>query len=161
MLYKSSSFILYGFTIVYILEKAITQAKVFISGNSQAVRFYIGKNQPVEVRQKFEQLQANDIAISVITYGELRYGAQKSQSCDKALKVINQLTSIIQILPLDENIGVHYGEIRAELASTGKIIGNNDLWIAAYARANNLILVSNNMREFERVSGLQLENWDN
>lgn len=66
---------------------------------------YIGKNQPIEVRQKFEQLQANDIAISVITYGELRYGAQKSQSCDKALKVINQLTSVIQILPLDENAG--------------------------------------------------------
>lgn len=120
---------------------------------------YIGKNQPIEVRQKFEQLQANDIAISVITYGELRYGAQKSQSHDKALKVINQLTSVIQILPLDENAGGHYGEIRAELAATGQIIGNNDLWIAAHARANNLILVSNTMKEFERVSGLQLENW--
>jgi tRNA(fMet)-specific endonuclease VapC len=122
---------------------------------------YIGKNQPVEVRQKFKQLQANDIAISVITYGELRYGAQKSHSRDQALKVINQLTPVIQILPLDENAGVHYGEIHAELADTGQIIGSNDLWITVYAKANNLILVSNNMKEFERVSGLQLESWVN
>ena len=97
---------------------------------------YIIKHQPEIVRQHFEKhLPHRNILISVITLGELRFGAEKSQQKEKALKVIDELTS------------------------KGQIIGANDLWLAAHARANNWVMVTNNEKEFLRVDGLQIENW--
>ncbi len=90
---------------------------------------------------------------------ELRHGAEKSQSRDKALSTIDQLSRRIQIAPLIESTGQHYGQIRAELEKAGTPIGNNDLWIAAHARSEGWIVVTNNEREFSRVAGLQVENW--
>jgi tRNA(fMet)-specific endonuclease VapC len=97
--------------------------------------------------------------MSVITLGELRFGAEKSQSRERALASINQLEAVIQVAPLPEAAGEHYGQIRAALQSSGQIIGNNDLWLAAHARSEGWILVTNNEREFVRVEGLQVENW--
>ncbi|TXJ04807.1 MAG: type II toxin-antitoxin system VapC family toxin, partial [Acinetobacter sp.] len=91
--------------------------------------------------------------------GELRFGAEKSQHKEKALKVIDELTSMIQVVVLDENVAAHYAEIRQALSSKGQIIGSNDLWLAAHARANNWIMVTNNEKEFSRVDGLKVENW--
>ena len=121
---------------------------------------YIIKHQPEIVRQHFEKhLPNRNILISVITLGELRFGAEKSQHKEKALKVIDELTSMIQVVVLDENVAAHYAEIRQALSSKGQIIGSNDLWLAAHARANNWIMVTNNEKEFVRVGGLKVENW--
>lgn len=120
---------------------------------------YIAKHNPPTVRERFQQLSANTLALSVITLGELRFGAQKSQHREQALAVIEALARQIAVTALPEAAGLHYGEIRAELQSQGKIIGNNDLWLAAHARSQGWILVTNNEREFLRVPGLTVENW--
>lgn len=121
---------------------------------------YITKHQPEIVRQHFEKhLPDGNIFISVITLGELRFGAEKSQWKDKAFKVIDELTSIIPVIDLDEKTADHYAQIRKELAVQRQMIGNNDLWLAAHARANNWIMVTNNEKEFLRVDGLRVENW--
>jgi tRNA(fMet)-specific endonuclease VapC len=120
---------------------------------------YIAKHSPPAVRARFERHSANDLAMSVITLGELRHGAEKSQARTKALAVLNQLEANIEVRPLTAAVGQHYGQIRAALETSGRPIGNNDLWIAAHARAEGWILVTNNTREFERVEGLALENW--
>ncbi|NLC37004.1 MAG: type II toxin-antitoxin system VapC family toxin [Alcaligenaceae bacterium] len=120
---------------------------------------YIAKHNPPTVRARFETLAANELAMSTITYGELRYGAEKSQARAKALRVVNQLTSVIQIAKLDAAAAEQYGLIRASLSRQGRIIGNNDLWIAAHAKAMGWTVVTNNVREFERIEDLKVENW--
>ena len=121
---------------------------------------YITKHQPEIVRQHFEKhLPDGNIFISVITLGELRFGAEKSQWKEKAFKVIDELTSIIPVIDLDEKTADHYAQIRKDLAVQGQMIGNNDLWLAAHARSNHWIMVTNNEKEFLRVDGLQVENW--
>lgn len=120
---------------------------------------YIAKNQPPAVRARFEQHRADSLAMSVVTLGELQHGAEKSQARDKALAALDLLQSSLKVLPLDDVVGRHYGHIRAALEKTGQTIGNNDLWIAAHARAHGYVLVTNNAREFDRVPGLVVENW--
>ncbi len=120
---------------------------------------YIAKHNPPAVRERFARHAASELAMSVITLGELRFGAEKSQSHERALASINQLEALIQIAPLPEAAGEHYGQIRAALQSSGQIIGNNDLWLAAHARSEGWILVTTNEREFVCVDGLQVENW--
>ena len=120
---------------------------------------YIAKYQPPTVRARFEQHAADELAMSVVTLGELRFGAEKSQAPEQALSALARLESLIQVMPLCETTGQHYGQIRADLQRKGQPIGNNDLWIAAHARANDWILVTNTEREFARVGGLQVENW--
>jgi tRNA(fMet)-specific endonuclease VapC len=97
--------------------------------------------------------------MSVITLGELRFGAEKSQSRERSLAGVARLEQLIPVHALPEAAGEHYGQIRAGLSSLGQPLGNNDLWLAAHARAEGWILVTNNAREFIRVPGLQIENW--
>ncbi len=120
---------------------------------------YIARHQPPEVRERFARHGANELAMSLVTYGELRFGAEKSQARERALTSLDQLTRLIQVLPLPLAAAEHYGEIRAVLQRSGQPIGNNDLWIAAHARAEDWVLVTNNEREFVRVAGLRVENW--
>lgn len=120
---------------------------------------YIAKHNPPAVRVRFQQHAAHEMAMSVITLGELRFGAEKSHARERALATIEQLSGLMQTLPLTEQASAHYGQIRAGLEKAGTPIGNNDLWIAAHARAEGLILVTNNEREFVRIPGLQVENW--
>jgi len=122
---------------------------------------YIAKHNPPAVRARFARHAANELAMSVITYGELRFGAEKSQARERALESIQRLQSRIEICLMPLSAGEHYGEIRAILQRSGQPIGNNDLWIAAHARAEGWILVTNNETEFRRVPGLQFENWVN
>ena len=122
---------------------------------------YIARQRSVEVLARFEQAAPGELAMSVITYGELLYGAEKSRSRSQALEVLEALAQAIPVLPMDETVSRHYGEIRAALEQAGTPIGNNDLWIAAHARDQQLTLISNNLREFERVPGLKAENWVN
>jgi tRNA(fMet)-specific endonuclease VapC len=120
---------------------------------------YIAKHNPPAVRDQFARHTANELAMSVVTLGELRFGAEKSQLRDKAMAVIQQLEALIPPQALPEAAGEHYGQIRALLQREGRTIGNNDLWLAAHARAEGWILVTNNTREFNRLPGLQVENW--
>ena len=120
---------------------------------------YIIKKQPVSVLEKFEQLQLGAVSMSLITYGELEYGALRSNHSEKALNILDELLNYIPVLPIQSDVAKHYAAIRANLAIKGTPIGNNDLWIAAHARALGYTLVSNNIREFERVENLKFENW--
>ena len=120
---------------------------------------YIQRQKPGEVLARFQKLKPGDVAISVITWGELVYGAEKSQQRKKALQLLEELKTFIPVLPIPEDVGKTYGAIRASLESTGEPIGNNDLWIAAHAKAAALTIVTNNEREFQRVPGLKVQNW--
>ncbi|WP_076998372.1 type II toxin-antitoxin system VapC family toxin [Variovorax sp. KK3] len=120
---------------------------------------YIAKRNPEAVRARFEQLSADALAMSVITLGELQHGAEKSQGRTKALATLRQLQQVMQVAPLTAAVGQHYGQIRTALEKKGRPIGNNDLWIAAHARAEGWVLVTNNEREFRRVDRLTVENW--
>lgn len=120
---------------------------------------YIAKHNPPAVRERFARHPAAELAMSVITLGELRFGAEKSQSRERALNAIHALVTLIQVAPLPALAGEHYGQIRAGLQALGQPIGNNDLWLAAHARAEDWTLVTNNEREFTRVEGLRMENW--
>ncbi len=120
---------------------------------------YIAKHNPPAVRERFVRHSANELAMSVITLGELRHGAEKSNSPQKAFATIEQLVGAIQVMPLDDEVSHMYGKIRAKLEQAGQPIGNNDLWIAAHAKAAGWTLVTNNEREFVRVPGLKIENW--
>ena len=120
---------------------------------------YIAKHHPPAVRARFARHAASELAMSVITLGELRHGAEKSQAREKALTTLQEIAGSIQVVPLTEAAGQHYGQIRADLERVGLPIGNNDLWIAAHARSAGWTLVTNNEREFARVAGLQIENW--
>ena len=97
--------------------------------------------------------------MSAITYGELCFGAEKSSKPKESRHILEQLTALMPVLPLGESTSMQYGKIRQHLQASGKPIGNNDLWIASHALANKLILVTNNVAEFERVPGLRVANW--
>ena len=77
----------------------------------------------------------------------------------RARSLLKKFSRVVQVVPLTKEAGLRYGEVRAVLQRAGTPIGNNDLWIAAHALALGVPLISNNVREFERVPGLKLENW--
>lgn len=120
---------------------------------------YIRQKRPEEVAQRFSKLHPGEAAISIITYGELLYGAAKSVRRADALARLSALVDLLPILLLEKGAARAYSEIRAELESKGEMIGNNDLWIAAHALATGLTLITNNEREFRRVRGLKVQNW--
>ncbi len=120
---------------------------------------YIRQKRPDKVLRRFQKLSPGEAALSVITYGELLYGAAKSQQRLAALERLRELVHFLPALPLPATAADTYGRIRAELESKGEMIGNNDLWIASHALAAGLILVTNNEREFRRVHGLKVRNW--
>jgi tRNA(fMet)-specific endonuclease VapC len=120
---------------------------------------FIRQKKPTEVADRFSRLHPGEAAISVITYGELLYGATKSRRSAEAFARLTAVTDLLPILALPKGAAEAYGEIRAELESRGEMIGNNDLWIAAHAMESSLTLVTNNEKEFRRVRALKVQNW--
>jgi len=120
---------------------------------------YIRQNRPPKVLARFRRLKPGDAVLSVITYGELVYAAEKSQHKTKALQQLADLAQLLPVISLPEEAAQAYGESRANLEKQGQIIGNNDLWIAAHAKAAHLTLITNNEREFKRIPGLKVRNW--
>jgi tRNA(fMet)-specific endonuclease VapC len=120
---------------------------------------YIHRQKPQKVLKRFQKLKPGDTVISFITWGELMYGTAKSGQRKKALQLLEEFKSFIPVLPLPERAGNTYANIRASLESQGTAIGNNDLWIAAHAKAVDLTVITNNEGEFRRVPGLKVENW--
>lgn len=120
---------------------------------------YIIKNKPAKVVARLEKHALSDIALSAITTAELWYGVEKSQHKEKNERALWQFLSPFEVLSLDTTIAHISGIIRAKLEKQGKPIGAYDLLIAATAIKHNLTLVTNNEKEFSRISGITLENW--
>ena len=120
---------------------------------------YIRQKRPEQGLRRFRKLRPGEAALSVITYGELLYGAAKSAHRTEALERLRELVHVLPALALPESAAETYGTLRADLEAKGEMIGNNDLWIAAHALAAGLTLVTNNEKEFRRVRGLKVQNW--
>lgn len=122
------------------------------------IAIYVIKRRPITALEKFNQ-HASQMCVSSITVAELIHGAEKSQNRQQAFAVVEDFLSRLSVLDYDYSAAGHYGDIRANLERKGTPIGVNDLHIAGHARSSGMILVSNNLREFERVEGLRLDNW--
>lgn len=120
---------------------------------------YLTKNRHPQVTARFEQLRPEQLVMSAITYGELQYGANKSNQRERTLSQLAELIQYVPVENLSSAAAQAYGEIRAALEKQGLAIGNNDLWIAAHALTLDVTLATNNEREFERIPGLIVENW--
>ena len=119
---------------------------------------YTMKNRPQQVKRRFQQHHGR-MGISTVTLGELVFGAEHSQQVERNLADIEALAARLEVLPFDNKAAYHFGQIRATLYRTGRPIGPYDMMIAGHARASGLILITNNVKEFERVPGLLLEDW--
>lgn len=111
------------------------------------------------VQESLERLRPEEVFVSAISIAELRFGAQKSQRQKENHRVLDIFTDTINVIEFDELSATTYGAIRMTLEAAGTPIGPLDTLIAAQALAHNLILVTNNTREFQRVPGLKIENW--
>jgi tRNA(fMet)-specific endonuclease VapC len=120
---------------------------------------YIRQGRPEEVVRRFSKLRNGEAAVSVISYGELFFGAAKRGQRADDLERLRALMRLLPCLTIPEAAAEIYGAVRADLQSKGQVISNNDLWIAAHALASGLILVTNNEKEFRRVRGLKIQNW--
>lgn len=120
---------------------------------------YILNKKPTNVIQQLKQIPVGEICVSIITIAELQYGIAKSINKEKNRQRLKEFMTPFEILPFSEKATHFYGEIQYHLEQSGKTIGPLDLLIAAHALSDNLILVTNNQREFKRVNGLAVENW--
>jgi len=120
---------------------------------------YLIKNNPPHVRTHFEGLQPGDILLSSIVLAELMYGVAKSAHKEHNLAALEMFLMPLEIVQFDMHAAEKYGDIRTDLERSGQIIGGNDLFIAAHALSLDVTLVTNNVKEFTRVSRLPIENW--
>lgn len=120
---------------------------------------FIIKQKPENVLKRFLQLEPGDICISSITYAELVHGVEKSQAREKNRLALTVFLSEIQIMPFDDLAAEIYGTVKTDLQKKGTMIGPFDTLIAAHAKSLDLMLVTNNTKEFARVEGLELEDW--
>ncbi len=120
---------------------------------------YILRERPAQVLEKFQKIEMDQLFISVVTYAELLYGVEHSSSKKINREIVEDFVRHLSIKAWDENAAEHYGNIRAILQSKGKIIGAMDLMIAAHARSQKMVLVTNNDKHFNRVPKLKVANW--
>jgi len=121
---------------------------------------YVIKRRPLEIMDIFNA-NAGIMVISSITLAEMLHGVEKSAAVARNRLAVENFVSRLTVLRYDDKAAMHYGDIRADLERKGTPIGVNDIHIAAHARSEGLIVVTNNMREFNRINGLMLENWLN
>jgi tRNA(fMet)-specific endonuclease VapC len=114
---------------------------------------------PIRIIQKFKQFNVGEIGVSTITVSELQYGVAKSKNHRLNEQRVEEFLSPLVILPYDENATGIYGDIRLQLEKSGKPIGPLDLLIAAQALSGDLVLITNNEKEFKRVHNLKVKNW--
>ena len=120
---------------------------------------YAIKHKPEKVLEEMGRHDPSDVCISAVTYAELIHGVEKSADIEKNRLALSLLLSNIEIFDFDVKAADCYGKIRAELEKKGSPIGPLDMMIAGHSRSLEFTLVTNNMKEFSRVSGLRLENW--
>ena len=112
-----------------------------------------------KVLTAFASRKNGGIVISVMTLAELEHGLYKSLHTEKNAKNLNNFLSTVQILPFEAEAAIQYGRICTDLERKGTTISTMDMLIAAHAKAAGLVVVTNNTKEFERVEGLEIENW--
>ncbi len=120
---------------------------------------YIIKKRPPSVRERFAAFRIGELCISAITVSELLYGVEKSGVPEKNRRALEAFLLPLDVAEYDFKAAVEYGKIRASLEKEGRVIGGLDMQIAAHARALDLTLITNNLKEFERVAGLRVDNW--
>ena len=120
---------------------------------------YIIKKKPIEVFEKFKKLEIGTLKISSITVAELYFGAYNSQNIEKNIETVKNFLLPFEIVDFDRKASIEYARIKADLRKKGQVIGELDMQIAGIALSNNLVLVTNNEKEFVRVSNLKIENW--
>ena len=119
---------------------------------------YTLKSRPAKVRRAFEK-HDGQMCLSSVTWGELVYGAEKSARIEQNLAVLEAFAARLKIAKFDTLAATHFGQVRAELSRQGKIIGPYDMMIAGHSRSLGLVLITNNVQEFERTPGLRVQNW--
>jgi len=122
------------------------------------ILIYSLKNHPL-AQQRFQEKISLPKSISVITYGELYYGARKSVHVEKNLAVVRRISELFPIINTTKSIMETFADLKTGLKSKGNVIADFDLIIAATALSMNYILVSNNEKHFSRIPSLQIENW--
>jgi len=124
---------------------------------------YFIKNKPPAVADRINALATDDtVCMSFFTYAELLKGAERSSRKSDVLRRLESLTRQIPVIyGPPPAICSHYAMHATQLRLAGTPIGGNDLWIACHALAENMVLVTNNMAEFDRITGLRVENWVN
>lgn len=120
---------------------------------------YMIRNSHSAIVERIHQHMIDGLCISAITLSELMYGVENSSFPDRNRQALLQFLSIVEVLDFTQDVSIEYGRIRADLSKKGTPIGSMDMLIAAHALSEDLILVTNNTREFSRVRGLLLENW--
>ena len=120
---------------------------------------YIMKRSRPLVLKRLQAVPVTDVCMSVVTKAELLYGVEVSPRRNLDAPALAAFLPYVEALDFADGAAIHYAQIRADLKRRGALIGANDLFIAAHARALGLVLVTNNTAEFERVGGLALENW--
>ncbi|MBS3029933.1 MAG: type II toxin-antitoxin system VapC family toxin [Dolichospermum sp. DET50] len=133
-------------SLIYLLDTNV--CIMYLKGKSLSINRYI------------DNLEVDKIAVCSVVKAELFFGSMRSNNPQKSLKIQKSFLQQFVSLPFDDSCIEIYGKIRADLANTGTPIGSNDIQIAAIALANNLILVTHNVREFSRVKGLKIEDWE-
>ncbi len=120
---------------------------------------YIIKQKPVDVIDRFRRLQISQVSVSSITLSELEYGVIKSSKPAQNHLALAQFLAPMEILPYGDEAAQHYGKLRVYLEKHGTPIGSLDMLIAAHALSTGCILITNNVKEFERVPNLKINNW--
>ena len=125
------------------------------------ILIYLIKNQPASVAQRINALPGDDsLCMSFVTWAELLKGAERSARRDAVRGRLEALARQVPVLfDADPRMCAHYAMHSTQLKAAGTPIGGNDLWIACHALAQDATLVTNNLREFQRIAGLRLANW--
>lgn len=124
------------------------------------IAIYTIKNKPGEVREAFKA-HDGQMCVSTVTLMELIYGAEASAAVDRNLREIEGFAARLEVLPYDNDAAAHTGQLRAELKKAGHPIGPYDEMIAGHARSRGLVVVTNNIKQFEHAPGIRLVNWVN
>jgi tRNA(fMet)-specific endonuclease VapC len=120
---------------------------------------YIIRTRPATVRERFERLDPGQLAVSVVTEAELRFGVKRAGARAGISADVEDFLGRLDVLAWGREAAGHYAEIRAQLEAAGRPIGAMDLMIAAHARSMGAVLVTNNLRHFKGVPRLAVENW--
>jgi len=131
---------------------------IYLLDTNVCIRYLNGRSD--SIRRQIESRRPQEIALCSIVKAELFHGVARSKNPDRNLARLRRFLTPFSSLPFDDRAAELYGELRAQLEQVGELIGPNDLLIAAIAVANNVTLVTHNIREFGRVKDLKLEDWE-
>jgi len=120
--------------------------------------FAINKK-PANVLKVIKTNAQNGLYISSLTIAELEYGVENSIHVESNRVALLKFISIFDVLDFTDSDAIHYGRLKAQLKRNGQLIGPIDMLLAAQALSNDLIFVTNNIKEFKRVEGLRIEDW--